>query len=170
MNTTVGVFQTHENAEKAISELRAFGVDASDISYVYVNANGTIVDDHADSKIGSGIATGATTGTILGALAGLIVANGILPGLGSLFVAGPLAAALGFTGAAATTVAGAATGAAAGGLIGALDNIGVSNEDAVFYETLVRNGEILVAVNSSTLATKDIFIRSGAREVREYLG
>ncbi|MES2930211.1 MAG: hypothetical protein V4665_00285 [Patescibacteria group bacterium] len=169
MNTTIGVFKTHAEAGQAINELHAFGVPESDMSYVYVNADGNIVDAHTDSKIGSGVATGAATGSVIGAIAGLVVANGILPGLGSLIVAGPLAAALGFTGAAATAVAGAATGAAAGGLIGALGNVGVSDADAVIYENFVRAGEILVIVNSSTLVTKDVFLKAGAREIREYM-
>jgi uncharacterized membrane protein len=80
-----------------------------------------------------------------------------------------LAAALGFTGAAATTVAGAATGAAAGGLIGALGNLGISDTDAMFYETLVRKGEILIVCNTETLSTKEVFLNAGAREVREYI-
>lgn len=168
MITTVGVFKTHENAERALNELRSFGVAASDISYVYVNIHGEIVDENTNHKIGSGAATGATTGSLIGAIAGLAIANGILPGLGSLIVAGPLAAALGFTGVAATTVAGAATGAAAGGFIGALGNIGVSNTDAIFYETLVRAGEVLVVANTETLITKDIFVRASAEEIREY--
>ena len=169
MITTVGVFKTHSEAEKAINELHAFGVATSDISYVYVNADGEIVDAHTDTKIGSGLASGATTGTVIGAIAGLAIANGILPGLGSLIVAGPLAAALGFTGVAATAVAGAATGAAAGGLLGALGNIGISSSDSALYEALVRAGEVLIVVNAQTLVTKDVFIKAGAREVREYI-
>jgi hypothetical protein len=169
MNTTTGVFMTHGDAEKAISELRAFGVDSSDISYVYMNVNGDMVDANSDSKVGTGIATGVTAGGVIGVIAGLVVANGILPGLGTLFVAGPLAAALGFTGAAATAVAGAATGAAAGGLIGALGNLGISDTDAMFYETLVKQGEVLIVANTKVLSTKDVFLRAGAREVREYI-
>jgi hypothetical protein len=169
MNTTTGVFTTHADAERAIKELQAFGVDNTDISYVYMNVNGDIVDANTDSKVGGGIATGVTTGGVIGALAGLAVANGILPGLGTLFVAGPLAAVLGFTGVAAATISGAATGAAAGGLIGALSGLGISDTDAMFYETLVRSGEVLVVANTKVLSTKDVFLRAGAREVREYI-
>ncbi len=169
MITTAGIFKTHMDAEHAINELHAFGVPTSDISYVYVNVEGEIIDEHTDNKIGSGLASGATGGAVIGAIAGLAIANGILPGLGTLIVAGPLAAALGFTGAAATAVAGAATGAMAGGLIGALANLGVSDSDGTMYESMVRGGEILVVVKTATLATKDIFLNAGAREVREYI-
>src|SRR3989338_5542094 len=170
MNTTAGIFATHAAAEQAIRELKAFGVPESDLSYVYVDVAGNMQDAITDTKVGSGAASGATTGAVVGAIAGLVVANGILPGLGTLFVAGPLAVALGFTGAAATTVAGAATGAAAGGLIGALAGLGVSNDDAMIYEAMVRKGDVLVIARTPRLVTKDIFIRASAREVREYIG
>jgi hypothetical protein len=169
MITTVGVFPTHAATEAAINELRAFGVKDADMSYVYVNKDGDLVDENKGDKITKGTAAGAGTGAIIGAIAGLVVANGLLPGLGTLFVAGPLAAALGFTGAAATTIAGAATGAVAGGLIGALTHMGISKDDATLYETLIRGGEVLLIAKTDDLVTKDTFIRAGAREVREYI-
>lgn len=169
MITTAGIFKIHADADKAINELHAFGVPTSDLSYVYVNVDGEIVDDNAPSKTGSGLASGMTAGTVIGAVAGLVIANGILPGLGSLIVAGPLAAALGFTGVAATAVAGAATGAVAGGLIGALTNIGISDADANIYENFVRSGEVLIVARTESLSAKDIFITAGAQEVREYI-
>ncbi len=169
MNITAGIFKTHAQAEQAIHELHAFGVAEGDLSYVYANVDGDIVDGESNEKIGAGTASGLATGTLIGAVAGLAVAEGVLPGLGSLFVAGPLAALLGFTGAAATTVAGAATGAAAGGLIGALSNLGVSSVDATLYENLVRRGEVLVIARSESLVMRDIFIKAGATDVHEYI-
>ena len=168
MTTIIGVFSLHTNAEHAINELRAFGVPEDDISYVYANKEGEVIDGQHGDEAGEGAAEGATTGAVVGAIAGLAVANGILPGLGSLFVAGPLAAALGLTGVAATTVAGAVTGAAAGGLIGALVGLGVSEDDAEMYEGIVRRGDILVIIRSASPDAKDVFARTGAREIREY--
>jgi len=109
------------------------------------------------------------TGAILGGLAGLAVANGILPGLGTLFVAGPLATALGFTGAAATTAAGALTGAAAGGLVGALAGLGVSDDEAKVYEKRIKSGAVLVATKTANpTLVKDIFSKHGVEEINEY--
>ncbi len=167
MNTTVGVFSTHLEAESAINELHAFGVKDADLSYLYIDAEGKMRDDV--SKVGDGATKGAATGAAIGAIAGLVVANGILPGLGTLFVAGPLATALGLTGATAATVAGAATGLAAGGILGGLVSMGISREDAEMYQGFVERGDVLVIAKSDdTLLTKDVFIRKGAREVREY--
>ena len=166
--TTIGVFSTHIEARAAIDELRALGIGDTDISYLYTNINGDIKDANSDSKLGEGTTAGATTGAVLGAIAGLVVANGVLPGLGTLLVAGPLATALGFTGAAATTVAGAMTGLAAGGLVGALVNIGVSDEDARLYEDLVRTGNVLVVAREGAVSARDVFIRHGARQIGTY--
>lgn len=167
---TTGVFQTKHEAEAAIDRLKENDVSTSDISCVYTDHDGDVKDSQTGEKIGSGAAKGAATGAAVGAIAGLVVANGILPGLGTLFVAGPLATALGLTGAAATTVAGAATGAAAGGLIGALTGIGVSNEDAEMYENYVRKGNVLVITKTdkTEINSASILNQSGAMEVRQY--
>jgi len=167
MTTTIGVFNTHAEALHAIDELRAFGVADADISYLYVNADGDLTDAKSGDKVEDGAVSGATTGAVLGAIAGLAVAEGIIPGLGSLIVAGPLAAALGLTGAAASTVAGAATGLAAGGLIGALVNLGISNDDAAIYQDFLRSGKVLVIARAATSAN-DVFARTGAKQIGIY--
>lgn len=167
--TTIGVFDSRDHAEMAISELRTLGIADTDISYIYSVTDGeeTVLED--GNKAGSGAVTGATTGAVLGAIAGMAVAAGILPGFGALFVAGPLATALGLTGAAATTAAGAMTGLAAGGLIGGLAGLGVPDEEARVYEERVKRGGVLVTAKSlNPKAVKDIFEKHGAAEIREY--
>ncbi|MDD5165565.1 MAG: hypothetical protein PHG25_03485 [Candidatus Pacebacteria bacterium] len=62
----------------------------------------------------------------------------------------------------------AATGLVAGGLIGGLVSLGINNADAILYEALVRKGDILVIVRSDAVGTMDVFVKSNAREVREY--
>lgn len=166
--TTIGVFPNRMRAEQVINELRLNGVDESDISCVYRDADGDMKDAQTGEKVGDGAVKGATTGAVIGAIAGLVVANGILPGIGTLFVAGPLATALGFTGAAATAVAGAATGAAAGGLIGALTQLGVDKDDAALYEKHVETGEVLVISRSDSANALNIFTNNNAMEVRQY--
>lgn len=166
--TTIGVFEARGKAESAIEELRSLGIADADISYIYsVTEESANVQDN--NKAGKGAASGATTGAVLGAIAGLAVANGVLPGFGTLFVAGPLATALGLTGAAATTAAGAMTGLAAGGIIGGLAGLGVKDEEARIYEERVRRGGILVTAKSlNPKAVKEIFEKHDATEIREY--
>lgn len=168
MITTLGIFTSHTSAESALNELRQFGVPEGDLSYVYINGDGHMKDAQTGEKVGDAATAGVTTGAIIGGIAGLVVANGILPGLGSLIVAGPLAAALGFTGAAATAVAGAATGAVAGGFIGALTGFGVDEKDVELYEEHVRRGDVLVIARGTPASTEDVFMNHGAAEVRHY--
>ncbi len=168
MITTLGVYTTHTDASEAITELRAFGIPDEDISYIYTNSDGDIKDDQTGEKVGDGAATGATAGVVIGAIAGFVIANGVLPGLGTLIVAGPLATALGIGGVAATTVAGGVTGAVAGGLIGALTGLGVNDEDAALYQSLVQRGDVLVIARSESEDTKTVFVKTNALEVREY--
>jgi hypothetical protein len=167
--TTIGVFHNQVDAEGAISELKALGVRDAEVSYVAMDDDTVVTTDGAGNSVAGGTVSGATAGGIVGAIAGLAVANGILPGLGSLFVAGPVAAALGLTGAAATTAAGAMTGAAAGGLIGALSSLGVDSRDARIYEDSLRRGGILIITRSS-IATgiRNVFSKYRADEIREY--
>ncbi len=168
MKTTIGVFPNRMKAEKTITELRAAGIPDTDISCVYRDSEGDLHDSQTNEKVGDGAARGATTGAVVGALAGLVVANGILPGLGTLFVAGPLATALGFTGAAATTIAGAATGAVAGGFIGALTQLGVDEDDAALYERHVQSGEVVVMSRGDATSALAIFTENNATEIRQY--
>jgi hypothetical protein len=64
----------------------------------------------------------------------------ILPGVGAVLVAGPLAAAL------LGGVEGALAGAAFGGLTGALVGLGISKVQAIRYESQVKAGKFLVTV------------------------
>jgi len=168
MILTLGVFTSHSQAEGAIDELRAFGIDEADLSYIYENKEGDVKDEQTGNKVGVGATTGAAGGAVIGGIAGLIVANGILPGFGTLFVAGPLIAALGLTGATGVAVAGAATGAVAGGLIGGLQHLGVDKKDVQLYEDHIHQGHIVVIARDSSKSTQDIFLDQGAVEVKEY--
>jgi hypothetical protein len=170
MNTSTGIFNSMDKAENAIIEINKLGVSDKDISYIYMDKDSKMVEGTPPSNntVGENISTGATTGLVIGAVAGLVVATGILPGLGALFVAGPLATALGLSGAAAATVSGALTGAAAGGLIGALVGLGVNEADAKLYEEELKKGGILVVARSEQSNVSEIFERFGALEVREY--
>ena len=164
-NTTVGVFNDHVSAESALNELKQFGVPDGDLSYIYTNSRGTIKDAQTGDKIATGAAAGLTAGAVIGGLAGLAVANGILPGMGSLLVAGPLAAYLGFGGA---TAAGLATGAVAGGLLGGLTNIGIDSKDAELYKKHIESGHIVVIARATPSSTVSVFNNAGASEVRQY--
>ena len=144
----LGVFKNRVDAESAIETLDMNGYDPKDISVMMKDeVIKEVVNNTGESVLG-GTASGVATGGVLGALAGLLVVTGVVPGLGALLIGGPLAAALGLTGVAATAVSGAATGAIAGGIVGALTGLGLSEEDAQVYEQTIRSGGILLAVPS----------------------
>lgn len=166
MNTTIGVFTTHATAEKGLQELRNSGISEGDLSYLYANDEGDVKDGQNGGKIATATTVGAATGAVIGGIAGLVIANGILPGFGALIVAGPLAQALGITG--ATALVGAGTAAVAGGLIGGLTQLGVSAEDAHLYEEHVRKGGVLVIAKTEDSRARAIFESNGATNVKEY--
>jgi len=90
-------------------------------------------DDGGAGGVIGGILAGAGVGGVVAAAAALLI-----PGFGPVVAGGILATVLG----------GAAIGAAAGGLIGALTQMGVPEEEARYYEGEVREGRILVTVKA----------------------
>ncbi len=144
----LGVFSDRGNAEEVISELEAQDYNPQDISFVMkdrVQAQDMSDDTGAGDVVG-GAASGATTGAVVGGIGGFL-AGTVLPGLAGFLIGGPIGAALGLTGVAATTVSGATTGAVAGGLIGALTEVfDLSDDEAQVYEQRINEGGILVAV------------------------
>lgn len=171
---TIGLFDVREDAERALRRIKEqLSIAASDISYIYRNTEGDVheisADDLTTSKTGEGAMSGAMVGGTIGGLAGLATIVGLIPVVGPIFAAGPLIAALGIGGAAGTVAAGAATGAAAGGLIGALVNLGVSEDRAKAYEDRVQAGDILVSVNADeSVNATTAMLESGATQVETY--
>ncbi len=135
--TVVGVFNTRAQAESAINDLRTLGFTDKQIGYI-VRDTGSAQDtaapagSHAES-----IATGAVGGGVLGGVLGA-AASLLIPGFGPAIAGGILAATLG----------GVAIGAAAGGLIGALTELGVPEEDARYYQGEFEAGRVLVTVQA----------------------
>lgn len=172
-DTVLGVFAERESANSAIDDLKAKGYEPKDMSVV-MREEDKVNDEANDTgdNVAEGAASGAMTGGALGALAGLLIGVGALaiPGIGGLLIGGPLAAALGLTGAAATTATGALTGALAGGLIGGLVGLGVPEDEAKVYEDRVKEGAILLAVpthvNGEEGGAQEILVRHGAEQVR----
>ncbi len=144
--TIFATFSERTDAEEAINKLKTDGFNPKDISIVMKNRKeGEQFAEDTGTDVAGGAVSGATTGAVLGGLAGLL-ASFVIPGLGAFFIGGPIASALGLTGAAASTVSGAATGAVAGGLLGALMGLGLSEDEARTYEESINEGAILLAI------------------------
>jgi len=154
VKTVVGVFDSHDQAERAVAELRKSGFDTNEISIVARGQQDQ--NTQADTMDMGAIANGTTTGGVLGGLAGLAMGAGALaiPGLGPIIAAGPIAGLL----------SGAATGGIAGGLI----DWGIPEQQGRKYEEDVRQGKILAAVRAheeKIEAAAEIFRQNGARDV-----
>jgi hypothetical protein len=142
------LYNSYEQASQAVQNLEAAGVQHSDISIVSNNSdswygsngNGatkTVDRDHnGKDDRAEGARTGAGIGAGVGGTAGLLAGLGLMaiPGVGPVVAAGWLVA----------TAAGAAMGGLTGGIIGALTQAGVSDEDAHVYAEGVRRGGTLV--------------------------
>lgn len=169
--TVLGIFSSEVDAQTAIEDLQEVGYKARDISIVMQNKGKAEFSSTKGTTIANSAVSGAVTGGVIGGLAGLLIGIGAIavPGIGALLIGGPIAAALGATGAAATTVSGAATGVLAGGLIGALMGIGVPQEDAAMYEERIKSGGILLAIPSQVGREEDVMAilqDNGADQIR----
>lgn len=170
-NTLLGIFSDRMKSEGAISELEAQGFNPKDISIIMKDQTTGEVTHSTGSFAAEGVVSGAATGGLVGGLAGLLVGIGAIaiPGVGALLVAGPLAATLGLTGVAATTISGAMTGAVAGGLVGGLIGLGVPEEEAKVIEDRIKEGGILIAVPvlvEEETKVRGIFQQFGADMIR----
>lgn len=168
--TILGIFTAKDDAQDALYHLEKAGYNPKDISIIMKDSIQTQkFVDNTGTNVAQNAATGATTGGVIGAFAGLLIATGVIPGLGVLLIGGPLATILGLTGAAATTISGAATGALAGGLIGVLASMGIPKEEAEVYEERIKEGGILIAVPTYSQEVEevmDILEQNGADQIR----
>ena len=137
-------------------DLKVANILEEDISMVSNN-----VDESMETSDGAATGAGAALGGVAGAGVGVLTGLGLLaiPGVGPVVAAGWLAAA------ALGAAAGIGTGAMAGGLIGALTDSGVSNDDAHVYAEGVRRGGTLVTarVDDSRIASVEAIMERHGR-------
>lgn len=140
----VGMFDDIQHARETVNDLVSHGFRRDDISLIASDEQGQFRKELGTGKgedVKDGAASGAGIGAVLGGLGGLLVGLGLLaiPGFGPILAAGPIA----------TTLAGAGAGAVTGGIVGALVDLGIPEENARVYEQGLRNGAVLVAVNTA---------------------
>lgn len=138
----VGIFDDRYQAELAYDRLKQAGFAADDVGFAIRGVDaveGGMITDALGTKDGSGAAMGAAAGAAAGGLLGAIAAL-VIPGVGPVVAAGLLTTALGFAGA----------GAAVGGILGAMTGLGVSQEEALYYQEQFNAGKALVTVRVSS--------------------
>src|SRR6218665_720071 len=138
MKKSISIFDSHDDAVKALEELREYGVDMSKISLV---GRAEIIEDKMHVKSNKAlIAAPVAIGTVVGTSLGLLTGVGLfaIPGLGILFGAGAVVGALG----------GFEVGLAAGGLTTILIELGVK-ENHIEYEHHIREGRFLMMADGT---------------------
>src|ERR1700730_10383910 len=147
MATISRLYKDHDTGTRVVAELERSGIPQSDISIIANNDSGWFnrvgskrIDRDADGTDdrAEGATKGAGIGATLGGGAGLLAGLGMLaiPGIGPVVAAGWLA----------STAAVAVAGGATGGLIGALTQSGIGEEEAHTYAEGLRRGGTLVTV------------------------
>lgn len=144
--TVAGAFRRRTEAEYALRELREHGFRPDQIGVAMRDAREAreLADTVAATQVEEGAAIGAVTGGALAGAAGWLTGIGalLIPGIGPIVAAGPLAVALGA----------AVAGAAAGGFVGALIGEGIPEDQARWYDEEVRDGAVLVTVRAGERA------------------
>jgi hypothetical protein len=135
--TVTYIYDDPSLAGQAVRALEAAGFTSDEISIVRQNSDVELMEERSD-PVSDGATTGASVGLAAGAGAGLLASLGLIaiPGLGPLVAAGVLA----------TTLATGAAGAVGGGVLGALIDYGIAEEEAPVYAENLRRGGTLVSV------------------------
>lgn len=167
MTKASAIFDTHAEAERAVSELRTLGLNDNELSIIAHHGgtttarsgDGEITDEHHRNVL-RGILGGGALG------AGLGVAALAIPGVGPLAAAGAIAAsavpeAVGI---------GAVIGAIGGTLNEALTKHGVAEEDATYYGDRMKNGAVVVTVEDSGVdsqSVREVLYRNGGHNASQ---
>ena len=138
------VFGTHAQAEAAIQALNRSGFDVKKLSLV---GKGYHTEEHPVGfyTLGDRVRSWGGTGAFWGGIWGLLLAPAVFffPGVGLLAMAGPVASAL------VGALEGAVVVGGLSALGAALTRLGVSQADAIRYETALKADQFLLSVHGS---------------------
>ncbi len=138
--TVIALYDDFETGSRAVEALVDAGFERKDISIVANDVDEKYSKEvkHLNDKGDVTAVQGAGFGAVVGGLVGLGVA--LIPGIGPVLAAGPLAAAV-------MAGVGAVTGAATGGIVAGLVDFGVPEDEAEAYAESIRRGGALVSIN-----------------------
>jgi uncharacterized membrane protein len=166
VHSVVAVYADHAAAERAIRQLHEAGFNLGDLSIVGRDIEETEEPDGLVSR-GDYVEAGAKSGSLFGGLFGICIGAGflVLPGIGPVVVAGPIAAVL------LAATEGALAGTALGSLAGALVGWEVPRERALKYVKQVKGGKFLVIVRSVpavVASAKSLLVAQGLGHIDHY--
>ncbi|MEZ0496495.1 hypothetical protein [Sphingomonas sp. IW22] len=167
MTQASALFDSHAEAERAVSDLRTLGVSDNDLSVIAHHGGttttrsgeGEITDEHHRNVL-RGILGGGALG------AGLGVAALAIPGVGPLAAAGAIAASV----APEAAGIGAVVGAIGGSLNETLTKHGISEEDSKYYGDRLKDGGVLVTVKDAGIdgdRVRDVLYRNGGHNASQ---
>jgi hypothetical protein len=166
-NGTVAVYESLEEAERAVRRLDEHGFPVANISIVARDL--TSERDVRGFVSAKDVAwQGAGLGGWIGGAFGLLLGAAFvwIPGFGPLLVAGPIAAMI------LGGIEGAAVGVAGGGLLGGLIGLGMSGRHILKYEDHIRGGRYLVIASgtSAEVSQAESILRGGTHIALDQYG
>ena len=170
MDTVAGVFNSRDDAARAIQGLRSAGIAQERIAFLIPGTTDRAVEESVPTtdteQSGMGTAMGGTVGGAMGvaggASLGAAAASLLVPGVGPVLAGGIIGAAL-------LGIGGAATGAAAGAALekGLAD--GIPHDELYVYEDALRKGRsVVIAFVDDTEAAesaRNVLAQAGAESI-----
>lgn len=161
-NAVVGIFNSHTEAEASIKELQLAGFDMNKLSIVGKDYH---TEEHVVGFYNAGdrMKVWGKQGAFWGGFWGMLFGSAlfVIPGVGPLFVFGPLA----------IWIVGALEGAAIVGglsaLAAALYSIGIPHDSSIQYETAIKSDKFLVVAHGTAgqvTQAKSILDTAGAAQ------
>jgi len=156
-----GIYTNRKAVEVAVERLQSSGFSKNAISVVWPHQNLGELAHQKETKALEGAEIGAGAGAILGGILGTLAGAGMLviPGLGTVLLAGPIMSAI--------VAVGAMAGV--GGLWGGLIGMGMTEKEAKHYEGRLHKGDILLSVHcacsETMMCAKEVLIHTGAEDV-----
>jgi len=140
-SAVVAVYDSHEDAEKAVRDLQESGFDMKKLSIVGKDYQ-TQEDVIGYYTTGDRMKSWGKTGAFWGGLWGLLFGSAffLIPGIGPLLAAGPLVG----------WIVGAVVVGGLSALGAGLYSIGLSKDSIIQYETQIKAGKFVVIAHGST--------------------
>jgi uncharacterized membrane protein len=167
-NAVVGIFNSHAEAETSIKELQRAGFDMKKLSIVGKDYH---TEEHVVGYYNAGdrMKVWGKQGAFWGGFWGMLFGSAlfVIPGMGPLFVFGPLVGW--FVGA----LEGAVVIGGLSALAAALCSIGIPQNSSILYETALKSDKFLVIAHGTAgevAKAKSILETAGAAQVDVHSG
>ena len=143
-NSVVAVYDSHEDAERAVKALQQAGIDMKSLS---IAGRGMHTDEHVIGYYNAGdrMKYWGKVGAFWGGFWGLLFGSALfaIPGIGPVLVAGPLVSWI-VAGLEGAVVVGGVSALGAG-----LVSIGIPNDSVITYETALKTDKFLLIVHGA---------------------